>query len=346
MNPYKYLILLLVPLTVLPGFAWFGYLTFLTPFCCFIILPVFDLLPVQFKPSAAQNEFSPSIFRWLSFLFVPVVWLLIITGCFIVASHWSQLSVAEFSGIILSVGIVNGTLGFTLAHEFIHKHNLPDQVAGHVLLASSNFMHYSIEHVYGHHVQACTIQDPNSARLGETFYHFFIRSITGGYKSAWQIEGRRLKKLKLSFFSFHNKMICFQLIQVTVLLLVLFTFGWYALLFFAGQSFISILLHQAVNYIQHYGLSRDEHNGHHEKMKTHHSWSIPGSCKIVDLFQVQNHAHHHIHASTPYYKLVAEEQSPRLPANYAAMIVVSLIPPLWFRIIHPQMSKIPKPKII
>lgn len=333
MNLYKYLLLLLVPLTLVPGFIWQGPFTFLTPFCCFVLLPVVEALPFKFKKSSFQNECSPAIFLRLSFLFVSVVWLLILIACIVVSSPSIQLSNASFIGLMLSVGIVNGTIGFTLAHEFIHKHSVTEKLLGQILLASSNYMHYSIEHVHGHHVYACTFQDPNSARRGESFYHFFFRSITGSYKSAWQIERKRLKKLHLHFYSFSNKMIYFQILQTIVSLIILFVFGTNALLFFAGQSIVAILIHQVVNYIQHYALIREQHNGQHEKLKAHHSWSIPGSCKIIDLFQVQHHAHHHIHASKPFYKLLPEDASPKLPANYASMIVLSLIPPLWFKVI-------------
>ncbi len=132
-------------------------------------------------------------------------------------------------------------------------------------------------------------------------------------------------------------MLLFLVIQLLILFALAFAFGRNAVLFFAGQSFFAVLLHQQVNYMQHYGLVRKHGDGVREKMHAHHAWGIPRECRIVDLFQVHNHADHHMHASSPYERLVAKEESPKLPANYATMMVICLIPPLCFRIIHKRL---------
>jgi alkane 1-monooxygenase len=235
------------------------------------------------------------------------------------------------------VGVVNGTIGFALAHEFIHKFSFVPKVAGYILLLSAGYLHYSIEHVHGHHVYACTPKDPNSAKRGESFYQFFVRSVTGSFINAWKIEIRRLRKINRPFLSASNRMLMFMLVQTTILFILSVAFGGKALLFFIAQALVAISIHQQVNYLQHYGLTRSDNGSIREKMHAHHSWSIRGNCRIVDLFQVQNHADHHIHASTPYHQLKAIDESPKLPANYATMMLVTLIPPLWFKIIHKRL---------
>ena len=338
MNPYKYLVLLLIPLTAIPGFIWHGYLTFLTPFCCFVLLPFAELLPVTLNFRDTNKTSNPNTFRFITYFFSFVVLLFILIGCMDSGSVFFIKT--EFAGLLLSVGVINGIIGFTLAHEFIHKHGLFEKMLGGALLAGSNYLHYSIEHVYGHHVNACTFHDPNSARLGESFYHFLLRSVAGSYKNAWRIENKRLRKKCIPFYSIHNKMLVFQLIGLTLLLTIFLVFGKPALLFFVGQSFIAIVIHQMANYIQHYGLNRRYINDQHEKLNAHHAWSIPGKCKIIDLFHVENHADHHLHAATPFYKLVSKDDSPKLPANYPTMVLLSLFPPLWFKIIHRHISTI------
>ncbi len=340
MNPHRYLILLVIPATVISGYLAGAYYTFLTPFCCFVLLPLLELFSPG-KKSSTYNKMSPKsnkAYRFIPFLFVPVVMLLVFAGS-IVASL-KTLSSVEFLGLMLSVGVANGTIGFTLAHEFIHKHTLPEKTAGYLLLGCSIYLHYSIEHVHGHHVYACTPHDPNSAKKGESFYAFFFRSISGSYKNAWRIESKRLKKNSLSFFSANNRMLLFLFIQLSIVFVLAFVFGINSVLFFVGQGFFAVLLHQQVNYMQHYGLIRKDNAGTIEKMHAHHAWGIPGECKIVDLFQVQNHADHHMHASTPYEKLVGVEESPAFPANYATMMIVSLIPPLWFRIVDMRLPSL------
>ena len=336
MNPYKYLILFALPATVAAGYLAGGYFTFLTPFCCFVLLPVLDLIPYKknlnsLKALPANNN----NYKLILFLFVPVVLLLVFGGSIIVSVK--TLSLLSFLGFMISVGTVNGTVGFALAHEFIHKFTATSRTAGYLLLASSNYLHYSIEHVQGHHVYACTEKDPNSAKKGESFYKFLIRSTTGSFINAWKIESKRLNRNSLFFFSFHNRMLLFQAFQLLILIILGLFFGRMSVLFFIGQTFVAVFLHQQVNYLQHYGLIRNNKKGICEKMHAHHTWSIPAGCRIIDLFQVQNHADHHLHASSSYEKLIVRDESPKLPANYATMMVVSLIPPLWFTIIHKRL---------
>ena len=333
MNPYRYLILFGLPATVAAGYLAGGFFTFLTPVCCFVLLPIIDLIPYK-KASGSSKiiDADKDAFVFIPFLFVPVVLLLVFGGSIIASVK--TLSLLSFLGFMISVGTVSGTIGFALAHEFIHKFTATQKAAGYLLLASSNYLHYSIEHVHGHHVYACTEKDPNSAKKGESFYQFLARSTAGSFISAWKIESKRLRKINFSFFSFHNRMLLFQVVQLLVLVILGWFFGSKALLFFVGQSFVAVFLHQQVNYLQHYGLIRNNKEGICEKMKPHHTWSIPAGCRIIDLFQVQNHADHHLHASSSYEKLISLDDSPRLPANYATMMVVALIPPLWFKIIH------------
>jgi alkane 1-monooxygenase len=336
MSPYRYLILLILPLSVVAGYLAEGYFNFLTPFLCFVFLPLIDLLPYNKKLKALSTVHDNKAFALIPFLFVPVVLMLVFGGSIIVAEK--PLPLHAFVGFMISVGTVTGSIGFALAHEFIHKFTIAQKAAGYSLLSCANYLHYSIEHVHGHHVYACTSKDPNSAIKGESLYKFLVRSIPGSFINAWKIELRLLRKNNFAFFSIHNRMLLFLLVQLLILI-VLSAFGTKALLFFAGQSFVAVFLHQQVNYLQHYGLVRNKKGDMHERMHAHHAWSIPESCRIVDLFQVQNHADHHLHAATPYEKLNVLDESPQLPANYATMMLVTLVPPLWFKIIHNRLPK-------
>ncbi len=336
MNPYRYLVLLVVPATVVAGYYAGGYYNFLTPVLCFVFLPIIDLLPItkSKKPhrTPAQNSIA---FKTIPLLFVPVIVSLVFGGSMIVAE--GHLPLHAYLGFMISVGVVNGTMGFALAHEFIHKFTSLQRIAGYLLLACSNYLHYSIEHVHGHHVYACTPHDPNSAQKGESFYAFLVRSIPGSFLNAWRIEAKLLARNKHLFFSIHNRMLVFCILQVLIVIVLGSIFGGLALLFFIGQGLVAIILHQQVNYLQHYGLIRSDDQHGREKMHAHHTWEIPGNCRIIDLFQVQNHADHHLHAATAYENLVANDESPQLPANYATMMVISLLPPLWFKIIHKRL---------
>ncbi len=120
--------------------------------------------------------------------------------------------------------------------------------------------------------------------------------------------------------------------KVSVLFLLGYTvfFGWQGGVFWLAQSLISILYLETVNYIEHYGLLREKINGRYEAINHHHSWNSSKFITNALLFNIQRHSDHHAHASRPYMILRHFDDSPQMPAGYAAMILLSFIPPLWF----------------
>ncbi len=65
-------------------------------------------------------------------------------------------------------------------------------------------MHFFVEHNKGHHKRVATHEDPSSARLNESLFEFYFRTIPGVYFSAWEIESKELKKKDRKFFSIHK----------------------------------------------------------------------------------------------------------------------------------------------
>ena len=63
---------------------------------------------------------------------------------------------------------------------------------GSLTISRNLYMHYAIEHTFGHHRNVATPIDPSSARKGETIWAFFYRSIVGSYLSAWDLECQRV----------------------------------------------------------------------------------------------------------------------------------------------------------
>jgi alkane 1-monooxygenase len=60
-----------------------------------------------------------------------------------------------------------GTLGasnINVAHELFHKDNLIDKWVGRLALSRNFYMHFTIEHIYGHHRNVATPVDPATAK--------------------------------------------------------------------------------------------------------------------------------------------------------------------------------------
>ncbi len=74
-------------------------------------------------------------------------------------------------------GLDGGVLGINVAHELGHRTTKFEQVFAKILLMTSLYPHFFIEHNYGHHKHVATADDPASARYNESLYVFWIRSI-------------------------------------------------------------------------------------------------------------------------------------------------------------------------
>ncbi len=341
MTPWKFLQLLVIPLAVLGGIYLGGWYNYILPAVCFIIRPLYSLTIRQREAEApvahSASGYPSSLYRYIALLFVPV--LIAVTALSVYSISYNPFDIITFTGLGLSAGIMNGIIGFTLAHEFIHHFGPADRFAGHLLLLQNNYLHYNIEHIGGHHVYACTQKDPHTARLNESFYLFFPRAVVFTFINACEIEARRLKKNDYTFLSLHNRIFRYIFLQVFVAAVLVVIAGWPAFLFFLFQSVVAIMLLHITNYLQHYGLMRKEvQQGQYEKVNAHHAWNSPGRKDTLSLFQLENHADHHMHPHRPYEELLKHEDSPVLPAGYSGMILLALIPPVWFRIMNKRIS--------
>jgi alkane 1-monooxygenase len=242
-----------------------------------------------------------------------------------------------FIGLLLSLGVITGGVGITVAHELGHKRSRLDQMLARVLLISVGYLHFLVEHNRGHHARVATRDDPASARFGETFYRFYPRTVVGSWRSAWDLEAERLHRLGLGFWHPRNQMLWAILGPLLLAAGCFLVAGSLGLILFVGQAIVAFSLLELVNYIEHYGLERRPRgDGFYEKVDIHHSWNASESLTNYLLFNLQRHSHHHAHSITPYQALRHFDESPQLPTGYAGMILLALIPPLWKWVMDPR----------
>ena len=336
MKPVNYVILLFLPVMVVAGYYLGGWFNFLVPACCFFAYPIANL----FLSSAEQHAHrfsSQAGYKNLALAFVPVLFAL--TAWCVYMAGTVKMDVIAYAGLAVSLGIVNSIIGFTLAHEFIHRFSKTEQLAGYFLLLQNNYMHYGIEHVSGHHVYACTPADPHTAGINESVYSFLPRAILGTYKNAIKIERKRLSREHCRIPVLHNRMLWFGVLQIVIMLMVLFMLNLHALLFFLLQNIVAIIMLHIINYMQHYGLMRKvKDTGRYEKIDAHHAWNTGRKNTSLNLFQLENHADHHMHPHRSFEELQHTGDSPEHPAGYSFMVLLSLIPPLWFKIMNKRIS--------
>lgn len=313
----------------------------------FLLIPLLDYL-VGLDPNNLEDDKITFISKERYYRLILYLWVFIQTGvlfwCFYHISTTS-LQPLEWLAFALSTATVTGGIGITVAHELGHKRSSLQRFYSKVLLLEVFYMHFIIEHNKGHHVHVATPADPATARKGESFYGFWVRSVFKGYFHAWSIERQRLQKTGSSLFK--NKILWYTLTPIFFIAIVTAVFSvvsgrfiYEVPIFYLVQSLFAFTLLEHVNYIEHYGILRKEiEPGKYERVNEKHSWNANHLLSNFFLFQLQRHSDHHMNATRPYQALKQYEQSPQLPAGYPAMVLLSLIPPLWFKVMDKRLEK-------
>jgi alkane 1-monooxygenase len=339
MAALPYLIVYLLPPATAYGLWRGGAWTFLGLAFVFVAIPIFDaLLGLDEVNADAEGEAALDANPLLNL--VVRAWLPVQVALIGYAIWWSAggLTPLEWIGGALSVGVTAAGGGINIAHELMHRRDPRDRALAEVLMTTTSYTHFCVEHVYGHHKNVSTPHDPGSARAGQSLYAFLPQTLIGSVRSAWRLETRRAERAKQTG-TLRDRRVRYPLDLLAIYGLVFGLSGLPGVAFFAAQSAMAILLLELINYIEHYGLERRQIGPDRwEKVTPQHSWNSAHRLTKYFLFALPRHADHHANAARPYWKLRHFEGAPQHPAGYATMVLLSLVPPLWFRVMNPRLA--------
>jgi alkane 1-monooxygenase len=344
-SPTRFALVFVIPALAALGLALGGLYPLLTAVLVFVLVPAADALlpPDRRNPDGDQLPAPWRFDVWLV-LWIPAQLGLIGYGLHRVSS--GALSPAEALAAATAVGLAAGGGGITIAHELMHRPARWARAGAEVLMTSVTYAHFSVEHVLGHHKNVATPLDPASSRRGEGLYAFLPRTLLGGLTSAWRLEGRRCRSLGIPAWSLRNRRLRYALTTLASYAAVAALAGPAGVAFFAAQSLVAVLLLETINYVEHYGLARQAvAPTRYERVRPAHSWNSPHRVSGLLLFNLPRHADHHYLAHRPYPILRHLEDSPQLPAGYAAMVLLALVPPLWRRVMDPRVDAWNAPKV-
>ena len=343
MKRLKYLAILLLPITVYISFTSIGWLTFLPLIVFFGLVPSFELLlnpdRKNLSKEEEQIEKEKKIYTKILYLTVPIQ--LSFLGYFFVVIQEADLSNLDVAGRITAMGLMCGVLGINVGHELGHRNNRFDEFLGEILLLTSLNTHFLPYHNGGHHYNVATPKDAATARKNEPLYTFWIRSHYTSYAQAWSIENSLMSEKGRHWFHYQNRMVIYSFCNMILLGAVYYFFGFMVLFYFLTAAVFGIVLLETVNYIEHYGLLRrkNEH-GRYERVKRIHSWNSDHQIGRLMLFNLSRHSDHHYNGSKHYQLLKSLPESPQMPTGYPGMMILSLLPPLWFRLMNHKLKKL------
>ncbi|WP_300679823.1 fatty acid desaturase [Nocardioides sp.] len=317
--------------TDLGVFYWFG------PIVLFVIVPTLDLVvgrdganPPDDIIEALEND---RYYRYITFAFLPIQYAGFLLAMYLVAR--GDLSVWDKVGLSITVGTVGG-VGINTAHELGHKKESHERWLSKIALAQSFYGHFYLEHNRGHHVRVATPEDPASSRMGESFYAFWPRTVSGSLRSAWNLEKRRYQRKDTHPFHLGNDVLNAWLMSIVLWGAVIAWLGVGVIPYLLLQAVFGFSLLEVVNFMEHYGMLRAKvgtgDRQRYERVDPSHSWNSNNIATNVLLYHLQRHSDHHANPTRRYQALRGYAESPVLPTGYAGMIVISLVPPLYRRV--------------
>jgi len=319
-----------------------GFGTYTSVIYTFVVLPFLDLITGSQSKNLSKDEVNNKKSKWIFdvmlYLNLPIVFGLL----WLVFSkvQTQEYAAYELIGLGLSAGILLATNAINVAHELGHRAPYFERFMSKCLYIPCLYMHFYIEHNFGHHMNVATPDDGATAKYNQTVFSFWITSVTKQYMDAWKRQMTLLRSGNCSFISLKNDMLWYHLIQPIYLFGVAYFFSIDVMLFAIAIGVVSFLFLESINYIEHYGLRRFKTpSGRYERVQPHHSWNSNFNIGRIVLYELTRHSDHHYKSSKKYQLLNSYEQSPTLPLGYPASILLSLIPPLWFKIMNPLVPK-------
>jgi len=332
--------------------------TFATFGIGFGVVPLLDLIIGEdsYNPTP-EEETALRENKWFSFHLCAYVWAYI--GSLGAIAYYigkesgyvgggpNKLSTTAFWGIASSMGISSG-FGIGCIHELIHRPSFFQLYHARAVLLFSNFNHFWIEHLWGHHKRVATDEDPASSALNESLWTFIPRCWYKSFVSALRLENKFHENRGRHWLSLHNRILYPFLWSFAIDFGIYKLCGPMALGFQIVQSILTAFLTDNANYIEHYGLRRkrlsdkkDEWglNTDYEKPGWMHSWNTGDRITNWMLFKIERHPDHHVNAGRPYQILRTFKESPTYPTGYAGMFVLSWFPQLFFSVMNPLVEK-------
>ncbi|MFN3226653.1 MAG: fatty acid desaturase [Hyphomicrobiales bacterium] len=233
--------------------------------------------------------------------------------------YWALIGGAFGVGMLIAA-VAN------VAHEFCHRLDRPfHRFLGQLFFAPALHPSLPIEHVFGHHRNVGTHEDPATARRGEGFWRYFVRSVSGTFINAHRFERRRLRKEGPLGRVIFNR--TFQGYGVlTGWMLAAFALGGLpGLLAFLIVAAIGLVIVELFQYISHYGLVRVPGT----PVRADHSWEWSRAATSSFMLNLPRHCAHHLNGTKSYWALNVTAQAPTYPLGPNLMAFAALLPPLF-----------------
>ena len=274
----------------------------------YMMLPVFVLLQLALA--------------WRVYGFMTGVPVEITATWFGLIPVYSGITSLDLIGAVLSTGIFAG-IGIIYGHELSHCKGFAF-IISRMTMGLSGSAHFCYAHVYNHHLELASEDDPATAPRGRTIYGHYLLSYLGQSKFVFNMEKERLSRMGVPFISWQNRWIRGYMMSVPSAVLFFMAGGWIGIAALATVWVISNFELEALNYLEHYGLVRVKD----QPIDYRHNWDNNTLFTSWFFIEIGRQADHHDRGETHFWEL-ENVGAPNTGWGYFTIFALALVPPLW-----------------
>lgn len=298
--------------------AAFAYLTVLI-----FLLDSINRHPANPQPGGSADLLSVALALVHFALFAMAVWSI---------SGATGLTAGERLVAFFAFGLYFGQVSNSNAHELIHRPTKMMHWLGAWVFISHLFGHHTSAHRLVHHQHVATLNDPNTARWGQSFYRFAPKAWRRSFIQGFRAESQRTKRF--------NPYLIYAAGSVLLLLGSWFIAGFGGVATHVGLAIYATVQLLVSDYVQHYGLRRKfGPDGRPEPVAPRHSWDSPHRFSSLLMLNAPRHSDHHIHPARPFPALEFSGQAPVLPYSLPVMGLIAWSPRLWRRLMDTRLAE-------
>ena len=274
----------------------------------YMMLPVFVLLQLALA--------------WRVYGFMTGVPVEITATWFGLIPVYSGITSLDLIGAVLSTGIFAG-IGIIYGHELSHCKGFAF-IISRMTMGLSGSAHFCYAHVYNHHLELASEDDPATAPRGRTIYGHYPLSYLGQSKFLYNMEKERLSRMGVPFISWQNRWIRGYMMSVPSAVLFFMAGGWIGIAALATVWVISNFELEALNYLEHYGLIRVKD----QPIDYRHNWDNNTLFTSWFFIEIGRQADHHDRGETHFWEL-ENVGCPNTGWGYFVVFFIALVPPIW-----------------
>ena len=269
---------------------------------------------------------------WRIFQYVSGVGYTGATGSLLGLTYYEGITGMQLAGAVISTGIFAG-IGIIYGHELSHTKGFAFMIS-RWMMGLSGSAHFCYAHVYNHHLELASEDDPATSPRGRSIYAHLHKSYFGQSKFLYTMEKNRLERLGVPFLSWQNRWIRGYAMSLPTIFLFWMAGGWLGICAMLLIWLISNFELEALNYLEHYGLIREKG----QPIDYRHSWDNSTAFTSWFFIEIGRQADHHDRGETHFWEL-DDVGAPNTGMGYFTIFALALLPPVYHALMKKELKK-------